>query len=143
MPVTAIPAEIEDLCVEHDRVFDDIKFRADSLLGQANDVVDRESAQELASSLDGIADDLRDLLVEKDRAGYFTGGEEADANARERAEHQRSDQRRLISGVQSVAREFRTGKSSKARRQLASWVSKFNDAGDREVRCIAELWGNQ
>lgn len=135
-----MPEAIEQLCLEHDRVCEFVNERTDSLLAQCGTVVDKESAQEFAGSLEEIANDLNELLTEKDAAGYFAGSEDAEQHARERAVHLRADQRRLISDVRSVAREFRSGKASKARRQLSTWVSKFQDANERDSRHIAELW---
>lgn len=136
------PDAIEKLCNEHDQVMEDVTDRAQSLIDQAGDANDREAQQELAGALDDIASDLQDLLDAKNEAGYFRGAEDAAENARDRAEHLRSDHRRLINDVRAVAREFRTGKPSKARRQLTAWLTKFKDAADRESRHVSELWSN-
>ena len=135
-----LPEVIEQLSLEHDRLSGDVIDRTRSLLEQSNDVTDKESAHDLAGSLDDIATELQHLLTEKDEAGYFAGTEGASQHARERVERLRSGQRHVISELQAVAREFRSGKASKAKRKLSTWASKFEDVSDRESRHINELW---
>ncbi|MDA1014453.1 MAG: hypothetical protein O3A00_08380 [Planctomycetota bacterium] len=135
-----IPPEIEEVCQEHDRVCSDVSSQTATLLNQNHGSLNREETQEMATSVDLLVNDLRELLEQKENVNFFSGLEDSATHAKERAEHLRADHKKLLNDLKSISRELRTGKPAKARRQLVSWSSKFDDIVEREAKNIDELW---